>query len=401
MGRLTASRNWLATRYWQFAGIDPEVLRYGGWVSLWARWFVWLAILVELMYRPETWFPHQWYFLLAHAPLVMCNGFFHYWLLSKRPVTWLWLISLSAMDVSLITTGLVMEGEFRSIHHLGYYPALALIAVILSSLTFTIVWTTAVAGLYIFISLTQGSGLDWDRLDDKALIARVGAMYAVVGIVGLIVRFERLRRQTSMEREREIQRERIELSRTIHDTVAQTAYMVGLGIDRARRLAGESNEALTATLDATAELSRSVVWELRRPLDGSQVYEGTSLGAMLRSHAATFTTATSIPAGVALRGAETMLSTEVRNRLFSIAHNALTNAFRHGHAGRVDVQLDFDTHSVRMAVSDDGVGLPDDYANRGRGITGMREAAEAIGGTLTVESDRRGKGTTVTCTVPL
>ena len=78
MGRLTASQNWLAMRCWQFAGTDPEVLRYGAWISLWARWFVWLAVVVELTYRPETWFPAQSYFLLVHGPLVLFNGLLHY-----------------------------------------------------------------------------------------------------------------------------------------------------------------------------------------------------------------------------------------------------------------------------------------------------------------------------------
>ncbi len=398
MGLLTAIRDWLSTRRWQFAGIDPEVLRYAAWVSLWARWLVWLAILAHLAYRPETWFPHKWYFLLAHVPLVMCNGFFHYWLLSKRPLTWHWLVALSALDIALITTGLVMKGEFGPIFHLGYYPALALVAVTVSSIWFTVVWTTMVAGLYTVVSLIQG--LNLAAVDDKTLIARVAVMYAVVMIVSFIARFERQRRQASMESEREIQRERNEVSRTIHDTVVQTAYMVGLGVDRAKKLAGDSNEELTATLDSTAELSRSVMWELRRPLDGSQVYEGTSLEAMLRSHAATFTTVAAIPAEVVVHGAETALTTEVRNRLFSIAHNALTNAFRHARAGRVNVELDFGTDSVRMSVSDDGVGLPDDYASRGRGFAGMREDAEAVGGSLRVESDRQRGGTIVTCTVP-
>ena len=401
MRRLTASRSWLATRFSRLAGIDPEVLRYGARVSVWARWFVWLAILVELAYRPETWYPHQWYFLLAHVPLVLCNGFLHYWLLSKRPVTWHWLVALSALDITLITSGLVMDGEFGSIHHLGYYPALALVAVILSSFTFILAWTTMVAALYTVVSLTQGSGLDMDMLDDKALFARVGAMYAVVAIVGLIVRFERRRRQTAMERERALQRERLDLSRSIHDTVAQTAYMVGLGVDRARKLAGESNEELIATLDGTAELSKSVIWELRRPLDGSQVYEGISLGSMLRSHVATYTTVTSVPAEVVARGVEPALTTEVRSRLFSIAHNALTNAFRHAHGGRVEVELDFGTDPIRLSVSDDGVGLPDDYAERGHGFAGMRADAEGMGGRLTVETGGQLGGATVTCTIPM
>ena len=399
--RLTASRSWLATRFSRLAGIDPEVLRYGAWVSAWARWSFWLAVLVVLVYRPETWYPHQWYFLLAHVPLVLCNGFLHYWLLSKRPVTWHWLVALSALDITLITSGLVMEGEFRSIHHLGYYPALALVAVILSSFTFILAWTTMVAALYTVVSLTQGSGLDMDMLDDKALFARVAMMYAVVAIVGLIVRFERRRRQTAMERERALQRERLDLSRTIHDTVAQTAYMVGLGVDRARKLASESNEELVATLDGTAELSKSVIWELRRPLDGSQVYEGMSLGSMLRSHAATYTTVTALPAEVVLRGVEPALTMEVKGRIFTIAHNALTNAFRHAHAGRVEVELDFGTDPIRLSVSDDGMGLPDDYAERGHGFAGMWADAEGMGGRLTVETDGRLGGATVTCTIPM
>ena len=83
------------------------MLRYGAWISLWARWFVWLAVVVELTYRPETWFPAQSYFLLVHGPLVLFNGLLHYWLLSKRPVTWHWLVALSTMDIALITVGLV------------------------------------------------------------------------------------------------------------------------------------------------------------------------------------------------------------------------------------------------------------------------------------------------------
>ena len=88
------------------------------------------------------------------------------------------------------------------------------------------------------------------KVEEKALLARVMAMYGVVASVSLIARFERVRRQESAERERELQRERIELSQTIHDTVAQTAYMISLGIHRAIRQAGASNEELTATLAA-------------------------------------------------------------------------------------------------------------------------------------------------------
>ena len=203
-----------------------------------------------------------------------------------------------------------------------------------------------------------------------------------------------------MERERQLQRERIELSLTIHDTTAQTAYMIALGIHRARELANESNEELVAALDATAALSKSAMWELRRPIDAGRIFEGRELGQVLWSHCATFERTTAVPASMSQSGTEPPLATETRARLFSIAHNALTNAFLHARPGRVEVRLDFEAGRIRLSVSDDSVGLPNDYAERGRGFRGMRADAEEMGGMLVVESGEGGGGTTVTCVVP-
>ena len=91
-------------------------------------------------------------------------------------------------------------------------------------------------------------------------------MYAIVLCISLITRFERIRRQTAVEGERRMQQERIELSQMIHDTAAQTAYMIGMGIHRAMQLADRSNKELAAALDATYALSREAMWELRHPM---------------------------------------------------------------------------------------------------------------------------------------
>ena len=225
-------------------------------------------------------------------------------------------------------------------------------------------------------------------------------MYLMVLGISFITRFERVRWQTAVSRERQLLRERIELSQTIHDTTAQTAYMIGLGIHRARELAGESNEDLVAALDATSALSRSAMWEVRGPMDAGHILEGRELGRVLWSHCATFETITGVPAEMSQSGTEPPLTTETRSRLFSIGHNALTNAFLHARPGRVEVRLSFETGQVRLSVSDDGVGLPDGYAERGRGFDGMRTDAEQMGGRLIVESGEGGGGTTIACVVP-
>ena len=180
-------------------------------------------------------------------------------LLTDRPVTWRWLLFLSGMDFALITAGIVFQANITTpgvpqsaIHgflFLAYYPALALLAVVFTSPWFGLAWTTMTAVAYTLVCLTTGPGLDLSLEQEKLLLVRVAAMYVLVLWVSLIARFERTRRQAAVERERQLHRERVDLSQEIHDTTAQTAYMIGMGIHRARELAGDSNEELTAALE--------------------------------------------------------------------------------------------------------------------------------------------------------
>ena len=378
---------------------DPDVVRYAAGVSVWGRWFVWLVGVFLLAYRPGLWYPGDIEYLTLPVLVGVLNGLVHHRLLTNRPVTWRWMLLMSAADIALITFGIVIGGGFRSFIFLAYYPSLAVFAVVFSSFWLSLAWTTAAAVTYAVVCLSVGSGLDLGAGNEKVLLARLALMYTIVLGISFITRFERIRWRTSVSRERELRRERIELSQTIHDTTAQTAYMIGLGIHRARELAGDSNEDLVAALDATAALSRSAMWEVRGPIDAGHILEGRDLGGVLWSHCATFEKIAGVPTGMTQSGTEPPLARETRTRLFSVAHNALTNAFLHARPGRVEVALSFEAGRITLSVSDDGVGLPDGYAALGRGFAGMRSDAEQMGGTLLVESVQGG-GTTITCVVP-
>ena len=379
---------------------DPDVVLYAVRVAVWGRWFVWLVVVVELVYRPGFWYPEYIEFLSLPVLLGMVNGLVHHRLLTNRPVTWRWMLFLCATEIALITGGVVIGGGFRSFIFLAYYPSLAVFAVVFSSHWLSLAWTTTTAVAYAVVCLRVGSGLDLDAGNEKVLMARLAMMYTIAVGISFIIRFERIRWQASVTRERELRRERIELSQTIHDTTAQTAYMIGLGIHRARELAGESNEELVAALDATSALTRSAMFEVRGPIDAGHILEGRELGRVLWSHCATFGKISGIHAGMSQSGTEPPLTTETRTRLFSIAHNALTNAFLHARPGRVEVRLSFEADRIRLSISDDGVGLPAGYAERGRGFNGMRLDAEQMGGALIVESVEGVGGTTILCVVP-
>ena len=386
--------------------LDPDVVRYATGVSVWGRWFILVVTLFQFAYRPLFWYPDgiepdnvEYTFPLV--ALAMLNGLVHYRLLTNRSVTWRWLLLLSAMDMVMATVGIIIQQGFEGFLFLAYYPALALFVVVFPSLWLGLAWATMTAAVYTIVCLTVGPGLDLVAGEEKELLVRLAAMYALVLCVSLVVRFERSRRQEAVERERALQRERIELSQTIHDTTAQSAFMIGLGIDAAKQVAGDANEELTARLDATSRLSKTAVWQLRHPIDMGRIFEGNELGWTLDSHVATFSTITSVSAELTQNGVEPPLSVEARSLLFTIAHNALTNAFRHAGASRVLVDLDFGRDELRLSVSDDGVGLPDDYEERGHGFGNMRAHAGRLGGRLIVEPRGPDGGASVTCVMPL
>ena len=379
---------------------DNSTVRYAAWVSVWWRWACWLGVIAEGVYRPElqggTYLP----FVVLHIAYVSGNGLVHYRLASGRSVSLRTVLALSAMDSVLVTTGIFLDTGFDNFYYLAYYPCLALVAVVCPSFVVGILWATVIAVLYGALSLLVGSGLDFGAKEEEVLYFRICCMYAVVLGVNLVVWRERARRQDSEERQRALLEQGLEMSQVVHDTVAQTAYTLRLGVDTARRLTDDSNEELNDSLAALSALSRSIVWELRRPIDTGLVFEGAGLTETLRVHTETFGRVASVSTEVAQLGEEPPLPVEVRAGLFSVAHNALTNALLHSEADRVDVVLEFDEEWVRLSITDNGVGLPEGYARRGRGFTGMEADAARMDGSLVVGPGSSGGGTTVTCQVP-
>ena len=381
---------------------DPEGLRSVANVLVWVHWFIVATCFVQLVYRPYYGAERFAVYTLLYLTLVAFTAYAHYRLASGSNITWRWVFALCSLDAALISAGAITGGGFgHYFFHLLYYPVLAGFAVFFTSFRLNMAFVTVVAVFYLLMSLLVGEGIDLGAREEKPLFARIVVMYAVVAVANVISRFERTRWRAAVERERTLRRERAELSQAIHDTTAQSAYMIGLGIDAAKRLAGDSNQELTARLEATSLLSKTAIWQLRHPIDLGGIFEGRELGRTLESHVSTFTQVTSVAAELARHGDELPLSVEARSLLFSIAHNALTNAFRHAGAGRVLVELDFGEESLRLSVSDDGTGLPEGYAERGHGFANMEANAQRLGGSLAVEPHGPDGGARVTCVMPL
>jgi signal transduction histidine kinase len=88
--------------------------------------------------------------------------------------------------------------------------------------------------------------------------------------------------------------------------------------------------------------------------------------------------------------------------LFHIAQEAVSNAIKHGRATRIVVALSALDDSGRLAIEDNGVGIPRMPTSRsGMGLHIMGYRASMIGGSLEVSREPRGTGTLVDCSFPI
>jgi signal transduction histidine kinase len=125
-----------------------------------------------------------------------------------------------------------------------------------------------------------------------------------------------------------------------------------------------------------------------------------TLGDELATHASALAPTFS----VAVEGQTRDLHPIVRDEIYKTATEALRNAFRHAHAGRVEVDIRYDVEEFRLRVRDDGKGInPPVLAGQSLaghyGLSGMKERAALIGGKLAVWSEV-GAGTEVELRLP-
>jgi signal transduction histidine kinase len=231
---------------------------------------------------------------------------------------------------------------------------------------------------------------------------RPGLLEEVVEAAGLAIEIARLhvelRRQldeVEASRARIVSagyQERRRLERDLHDGAQQRLITIGLALRHAQHELGVSPEKASASIDGAVtgiEVAIEELHELARGVRPAQLDEG--LTPALRELAAR------APLRVEVKARGERFPHELEAAAYFIASEGLTNAVKHARAGQVTLSAARMNGSLVVTVTDDGVGGAS--ANRGSGLRGLSDRAEAHRGTLTVESDP-GRGTTLTAELP-
>jgi signal transduction histidine kinase len=195
--------------------------------------------------------------------------------------------------------------------------------------------------------------------------------------------------------------ERRRIARELHDSTSQnlTSLIVGLRMMEthcqqcaAQTKAADLREVASKTLDEVHDLSIRL-----RP----RVLDDLGLSAALERLVSEWQTRYKIPVDVVIHLQE-RLPSEIETALYRIVQEALTNIARHARAHSVSILIEKRGDSVRAIIEDDGIGF-DSRANPGErhlGLLGMRERAELLRGSVTIESEQ-GRGASVFIEIPV
>jgi signal transduction histidine kinase len=184
-------------------------------------------------------------------------------------------------------------------------------------------------------------------------------------------------------------RRRIE--RDLHDGIQQRLVALSFRARALLELPADTPEIAAALCQGLSDASD----ELREIAHGIHPAILTESG--LRPALTALARRSSVPTDLEVR-IEERLPPAVEAAAYYIASEALTNVAKHAQARRARVSVRRDGGVLRCEVSDDGRGGADPAA--GTGIVGLRDRAEAAGGTLSLASPPGG-GTSVTAALPL
>ena len=185
------------------------------------------------------------------------------------------------------------------------------------------------------------------------------------------------------------------LERDLHDGAQQRLVSLSLALRLARlRLGRDADPAAVSGLDDAADELRTAIKELRELAHGIHpaILTQAGLGPAIDSLAKR----SSVPATVTVLPGR-RLSSAVESTAYFVVSEALANAAKYAAASSATVAAECPGESLRVEVTDDGVGGAD--PDRGSGLRGLADRVAALGGNLSVDSPVGG-GTRIVAVIP-
>jgi signal transduction histidine kinase len=195
--------------------------------------------------------------------------------------------------------------------------------------------------------------------------------------------------------------ERGRISRELHDETGQALMVLRFHLEM---LAGDDGNAeQKAKIQESLNLLDRTIEGLRRTIArlSPRVLEELGLVAAIRRQAQLLEKHTGIHADLDLPEGLGHLDHDLQVALYRSVQEALHNVAKHSRAKNFAVRLKARKNLVSLQIADDGIGFSSRSSQqRGFGLTGMRERAAALGGSMKVRSQLE-RGTRIRITFPM
>jgi signal transduction histidine kinase len=205
-------------------------------------------------------------------------------------------------------------------------------------------------------------------------------------------RYREVSRRVAERKLNEVQAERVRIARELHDVLAHSLSQInvqaGVGLHLMERQPDKAKDALASI----KETSKTALDEVRSVLGILRAEGGADPSAPLVPEP-DLSRLSGLVASIAAQGVAVELENQIASvppaavqlALYRIAQESLTNVLRHANAKKASVFLREEARVYILAVTDDGVGAGSQSSRKesgGRGLLGMHERAELLGGTL-------------------
>lgn len=189
--------------------------------------------------------------------------------------------------------------------------------------------------------------------------------------------------------------ERRAISRDLHDSGGQALTAIRINIQLIKEAAGNPQK-VESIAARTLKLADVTLEEIRRVVDrlGPSILDEVGLSAAVERYCDDFSERSGVEVKHHVQLQE--MDKAVEGAVYRMVQELLTNISRHAEATEAECVLVSDGSTLRLSVEDDGKGFDVEEAlTRGRrGLSGLRERVELLGGDLEIDS-APGRGTSV------
>jgi len=223
---------------------------------------------------------------------------------------------------------------------------------------------------------------------------------------------ERLRRELLRQTVLAQEEERRHIARELHDEVGQAMTALSWKLAAVEQALpddhSEGHREVHRSIKELRGLTERVMDNLHQLTSRLRpaVLDELGLVPALITYADDCSTCFPFVVEVEVTGQRRRLPSEIETTLYRISQEAITNVAKHAQATRASIRLHFDEEEVALSVSDDGVGMDVETAQRaaacgkGWGLAGICERIQLVGGYLDIRS-APGVGTDIKVRVPI